>query len=415
MRRPFPDPNPAAVTVKRAILPFLSLAALLLARDALADELDPAPTPELIATSADAAAAEPPGAEDVLLPLQRTVAATHPLVRYNLARTTGVLHAPGDAHTSTIQRLSVALRWNLGDFLSLRYTPLWTFYSDDAFDDNLSHDAAVDFERGLGEWNVRARYRYNHSSNPLVDTGRQTTQQNQRFDAAVQRELGYRTTLELGLDESDRSGGDYAGYHDWSGDGWLHYQLSEWISTSAGLTCGYVNTSGPSMNYGRVDGRVRWHLSEKIDADLRAGLERRRFADSARPDADTPVYGASVLYHPLPTTLFTLNGDRVIVPSYFAGDVDRVDSWQATLAQRLFGRVHGYVAYVVRTAFRRSIADADAPARDDTGYAVKLRLSTNFRSNGTVAIYYQNKRNDSTDNGYSFDGSETGLELTLVF
>ncbi len=49
----------------------------------------------------------------------------------------------------------------------------------------------------------------------------------------------------------------------------------------------------------------------------------------------TPIYGASLNYEPIETTVLTVSANRQVEPSFFSDQVTRTTSWNASLNQRL--------------------------------------------------------------------------------
>lgn len=375
-----------------------------------ADELDPAP----LVDPAEVSAGFAPG--DVLQPLERTLLATRPIFNYRLTRIEGVLSSPGTERSTTSQVLSVALHWNLGESFVLRYSPSWTTYSGDTFDDNVAHPVHLSYQRGFADWNVQAGHSYVRTSLPLIETARQTTQDSHVTSLRAQRALGARTTLELGLRRDFRRVQNFTDIEGWATESWLHYQVTDAISTSVGYGFGLVDVDqSPDMRYHRLHGRVRWVPTAKLRVDFRAGAETRKLVGSSLPDIETPLYAASVSYEPLPHTRLALAGERSVSPSYFAGIVNRGSSWQLQLTQRMFERFHLDLSFVRRT-LRQRLADAAVAAnREDTGSAIRARVGTHFHRRGRIAVFYQHRRNSSTDAGFDFTGNQYGLEFTLRY
>jgi hypothetical protein len=385
-------------------------ALLALLSTARGDELDPS-----IDIAPEGFAAPVTGAT-VLRPIERVLSATHPLLRYSYTHAESVLSGPARPQSTSIQDLSVTLHWNLGRDLLFRYTPTWTFYSNSVFEDNVSHQGLVYLRHGFVDWNLLVSDRYLRTSRPLIETARQTTEERNTAEIQAQRSLGSRATLELGVGETTRTTQNFTGFMDWFSDDWVHYELSSHILVSGGFGFGYVDMDdGPDMNYRRVNGRIRWRVTEKIKIDARAGYEARRFEGPAASASRAPIYGFKLSYQPLELTALSVQSDRRLTPSYFSGQIDRIANWQIDVRQRFFGRFYADVAFVRRTATHHFGLASGLDTREDSGRSWHVRVTANPRPNCSLSVFYQTKRNRSSDAAFGFDGDVFGAEFDFRF
>lgn len=375
-----------------------------------ADELD------FVAPTAPTPPASGVPVDHVLRPLERFLRSAHPEIDYTYVRAEGVLSAPGEEEATTVQTIAVSTFFNLGQFITLRYRPSWTYYSNEAFDNSFGHEAAVQFQRGLADWNIRAGYRLIDTSIPLVETGTQTSQTIHLTTLQGQRRLGARTTLELGLRQTTRRAEGFSSSEDWSTQEWLHYQISEKVGVAAGFLFGYASLNGGNdMNYRQLTGRMRWRPSEKIWVDVNGGVETREFMDSDVDDANTPVYGATLTYKPFEHTTLSIDGDQIVASSYFQNQVHRSNSWQATLTQRLLSRYNLGLSYRRREATYSATADFVDVSRRDEGRTWRIDIGTTLFNRAALTVFFQDKRNVSTESRFAFDGHQYGLELNVAY
>lgn len=375
-----------------------------------ANELDPGPLPDsegLVDQNVAGAA---------LQPVKRTILATRPAFHYSIVRAEGVLAAPGALTTTTIHTASVALHWNLGQFVSVRYRPLWTMYSGDIFEDNLGHNAMVLWQRSFVDWNTRASHRYLRTSKPLIETGVQTQQETHGTSLEAQRRIGARTLLDLQLGQTLREAETFSNFKEWSTEDWLHYQATSAISVSGGIKAGYIYADqAADMKFGELRARLRWRLTEKFHFDGRIGVEQRKFVDSRAETTDTPVYGGVLVYRPVETTSFSVAGDRAVSPSYLVGQINRISVWKFALSQRFLQRYFADLIYLRRNATFQSSSAGIATVREDHGRTLSIRIRTHLFNRGSVALLYQHKRNRSNDARFDFSGDQIGLEFTFSY
>ncbi len=407
---PLQNPRLQPPVSRTRLIVFVVAACLVAPPFVLADELDPVTSIESNAPSASAPVVH------VLRPLEWILRSAHPELNYTYVRAEGVLSAPGAEETTTIQTVSLSTFFNLGQFITFRYRPSWTYYSSDAFDNSFGHEAGLQFQRSFGEWNVRASHRYSDTSTPLVETGTQTSQTLHMTNLQGQRRLGARTTLELGLRHATRRADGFASSEDWSTQEWLHYQLTDKVGVAGGFLLGYASLDGGNdMNYRQINGRVRWRPTSKLWLDANAGVETREFMESSVDNANNPVYGATLTYQPFDHTTLTIEGDQALASSYFQNQIHRSNNWQARLSQRLFGRYQLGLSYRQRNASYSATADFIAVSRQDEGRTWRIDLGTAFYNRGAITLFLQDKRNVSTDPRFAFDGQQFGLQLNIAF
>ncbi len=394
----------------RILLFSAAVSALAFVASGRADELDPVSS----SFSAEPAASVP--FDRALRPFERILRSAHPELGYSFVRAQGVLSAPGAEETTTIQTVSLSTFFNLGQFITFRYRPTWSYYSSEAFDNSFGQDMGAQFARSLSEWNFRAGHRFSDTSMPLVETGMQTSQEIHETTLQAQRRLGARTVLELGFRQNTRRAEGFSSSENWSTEDWLQYQISETVGVAAGVELGYASVNnGNNMSYHQLNGRINWRPTEKLGIAAHGGVETREFIDSDIDDARTPVYGASITYAPFDQTTFTIDGDQAVSASYFQSQVHRTNSWQATLSQRFLGRLNVSLSYRRRASSYSPTSAFVQANRQDEGRTWRVDIGTSLYNRGAITVFFQDKRNVSTDPRFAFDGHQIGLHLNVAY
>ncbi len=394
----------------KVIPPFVAVFFLTLLTRTSADELDFVPPP----APAQADAGVP--IDRALRPLEQVLRSVHPEVAYTFVRAEGVLSAPGTEETTTIQTISLSTFVNLGQFILVRYRPTWSYYSSEAFDNSFSHEATAQFARSLAEWNLRAIYRFSDTSVPLVETGMQTSQQLHETAFQAQRRTGGRSMIELSVRQSTRRAEEFSNSENWSTQDWFHYQVSDTVGVAVGIELGYANVNdGNNMSYHQLNGRIRWQPAQKLSLDAHGGLETRKFIDSDIDDSHTPLYGAALTYNLFDHTTLTVDGDQTVTASYFQRQIHRTKSWQATLSQRLFGRIHLGLSYRRRESSFSPTSTVVQADRRDEGRIWRVHLTTSLYNRGALTVFFQDRRNVSTDPRFAFDGHQIGLHFDVAY
>lgn len=125
----------------------------------------------------------------------------------------------------------------------------------------------------------------------------------------------------------------------------------------------------------------------------------------------TPIYGASLNYRPLDATEISISGNRQVQPSFFADQVTRTTSWNASLNQRLLE----HFLFTAGIGYEHSDYIAEIGSlpvdRNDNTRTYNLKLSTTLLGRGTIDVFYTHNQNSSSVAGFTFSSSQVGVEV----
>src|SRR5207253_3805471 len=90
---------------------------------------------------------------------------------------TGLRSRLGSSEDSLSETFAPGILIELGPKWTLDYTPSLTYYSSATLKDNLSHSVSLGGHTSYGQWAFSLSQSYSTSSQPLLETGRQTDQE----------------------------------------------------------------------------------------------------------------------------------------------------------------------------------------------------------------------------------------------
>lgn len=345
-----------------------------------------------------------------------------PHLMYRFIYGDGIPAAPGDQVKTAINEFYPGILIALGNYWHLDYTPIARFYSSSRFRDSLDHSVSLTGGTTFEDWTLGLSQSYNSSSQPLIQTGTQTDQEN--FDTRLNAAYHINTavSLELGASQAFRlMGGNSAGEQltdsrTWSTMDWLNYQFSQAIGAAIGVGFAYDNVSvGTDMTSEQLQGRLTWRPGQKLFVTASAGFEDRQFLDVKAPDALNPIFGVSASYQVFERTSVSLGANRTVSASYFENQITVADSITAGLRQRLFGKLQldltgGYS----QTTYQIPVRTVRV-ARQDSSTFFSARLSVPVLRRATLAVFYQQTENSSSDSGFALSSSQGGLEVGYRF
>lgn len=355
-------------------------------------------------------------------PLQWGPVGLHPHLLYRFSYGNGLQSRPGLSSDTAIHELDPGLLLQLGKHWNLDYTPTLKFYSSPLFRDTTDHSVALNGGTTYGDWSLGLSQRYGTSSQPLVETGTQTSQTTYATRLNAGCHLGSKLSLELGVNQSFNSVGQglatqqLNNSRQWSTMNWLNYQFWPRFGAAVGVGGGYEQLSaGSSMLNEQLQGRINWRAGTKLSLVLHGGLEDRQFLDSGASGALNPVFGLTLQYQFFEHTALSLSATRSVNSSLFQNQLTETTEFNGSLSQRLFGRLslglnggYGMTSYGATTT-------GLAVSREDQHYQAGVRLSMTFLKRGTAAVFYNVSRNSSDQTVFQQSIRQAGVEINYRF
>lgn len=340
----------------------------------------------------------------------------HPHAQYRFLYGNGMLSAPGKTGSTSLQNFSPGLFVLAGRHLSIDYTPTWSFYSSSDFRDTIAHSLLLKESTSYEDLTLNISQTYNSSSEPLIETGRQTSIREfvTNLDAIYQvaGRFGWETNFIQDVRFTDES----PTTREWTLVEGLNYRIVNGLIAAAGLGAGYVSVDpGPNMEYLRPELRVSWQIAGKLLLRAHGGLEERKYLGANSHKRGQPVYGLSFDYHLTESTLVIAEAKRAVGVSYFADEVTENNTWALKLNQRvldIFGVTLGYEHSNLNFLTSRGTV---GKVRDDESYSINASVSAAIRRHLTASLIYQNTHNNSSAVGYEFSSHQYGIELSYRY
>jgi hypothetical protein len=315
-----------------------------------------------------------------------------------------------------MEEISPGSLFELGKKWRLDYTPTLSFYSSKEFKDTLGHYALLTGGTVYKDWTFRLSQIYNLTSQPLIETGRQTEQESFVTAINASHYFGSKLMLDVGLNQNFLSAQEFSGSKTWSTMDWLNWQSSSRLSFGVGLGGGYQSvSSGFDMSFEQFQVRTDARIAQKLTFSLNGGGEVRQIIDSGADPLINPIYGASIIYRPFDVTTLSLSGNRAINPSLLRGEVSETTTVSVALTQRLLGVLYLTLSgSYLNTRFILSNSLLEVNRNDDT-LSFRANLSYPFTQHGSAAIFYNYSDNSSTEADFNFSSHQVGLELAYRF
>ncbi len=332
--------------------------------------------------------------------------------RYSFSYGKGMLVSPGEDDATITQTVAPSIDLRLSDQWFFTYTPSFTFYSSDRYQDTVGHSLGLSGRFGNEAWQFSVGQTYAFTSETLVETARQTDQQTLGTTLGASHALNSRLFLQLGASQNVRVTAEYSDYWDWATMNWLDYQFAPTLSFGPGLGFGYTLVEpGTDMMYEQYQARFNWQLTRRFSLAVQGGLEVRQRLDSGLPDLLSPLFSGSLGWQLFEHTRLSASASHSLSPSYDAGQVTESTTVGGSFNQRLLKRLDFTAGVGYRTGqYLATEVGAEAGRNDDTLY-YSVRLGTGFLRKGSVGAFYSHSENLSNREDFSYSSQQVGFDI----
>lgn len=367
---------------------------------------------EMTVFSAEANA--PAGTQETQ-PFQYGIFTFRPHPFYRVLYANGILSNTNQTENTVINQISPGFLLEMGRHWTLDYTPTWTSYSSSQFKDTLDHVVTLTGGTSYEDWNFGLSQGFTLTSDPLVETATQTSQQTYTTAINASCQINSTMSADLGLGQSIISADQFNSSREWSSLDWLNYEFWPRLNAGVGVGFGYVNMqTGPDRTYEQLQSRIEWRATDKISFQVHGGGEDDQFLGGTNGNLLNFVFGAAIQYQPFEVTKFSINADRTVAPSYFGGATENTD-FTGELNQRLLGKLYMDLQGGYHTVKYVSSTSAASNNREDDLYSVSVQLSYPFAQRGSVAVFYQASSNSSTQPGFGYSSSQVGCQISYSY
>ena len=405
----------ARVLVRALLLGFFALDRQARAQYILApgpQSPDPTPTAMQQANEMDVFASPQPQTESQ--PLKWGMLTLRPHPYYQFLYADGLQYTNNQVAHTIIHNISPGALLEIGRHWTLDYTPLWTIYSNNQFQNTFGQAVRLVGGTTYDDWILGLSQSYTDADTLSTVTASQTRTETFFTTLNGSYSMNSKMSLDLALNQNFVSANQFSSYHEWSTLDWLNYQFWPRLNAAVGVGGGYDNEKiGPDMTFQQAQGRVNWRATDKISFQLHGGVEIRQFLSGGRATLVTPIFDATIQYQPFEQTRIYISGSRTVASSFLQDQITETTGVSAGLNQRLLGKLFldlngGYqlVKYVNTGGSNRG---------EDNFYSFNVRLSRVFLKRGTIAVLYQISKDNSSQPGYSFTSHQVGFQVGYSF
>ena len=313
---------------------------------------------------------------------------------------------------------------------ALDYSPSLVFFLHNSKQNAVNHDVKMNAGYALTKLSVGVVQNFSSSEGGVVDVGDRVQQKNYNTGLTVRYELTEKTFLQL---DGAYSLTDYEVLTDsqqWTATPTLNYQISPKVTLGLGVTVGQlfveeqtldVRPSGiggsttnvvpktRAQTYVGPTLRAAYKTTEKTDVSVSFGGEWRRYPDGRSTFG--PVFSLAGSYAPAEGTSFTLEGHRRQQNSAVINGANFITTGGSFGArQRLRDSLFGTASFSYdHSDYEPTTRGVQTNRRDDY-FLLRCGLEAILGRSWSLGVFYQYREDISSDDNYSFNNNQVGLQ-----
>ncbi len=307
---------------------------------------------------------------------------------------------------------------------ALVYSPSFIFFLKNSDQNSLNHDARLNAGYAFTKLTLGLVQNFSSTEGGVVDVGDRVKQKSYHTGLTVRYELTEKTYLLL--DGAYRLT-DYETLTDsqeWTVTPTANYQITPKVTLGLGVTVGQLfveeqilrpGTTNQVTSETRVQTyvgptlRASYKTTEKTDVSLSLGGEWRKYDDGS--DSFGPVFSLAGSYRPFEGTSFTIEGHRRQQNSAVINGANFITTG-STLGsrQRLRENLFGTLALTYDHSDYEPTRDDVQTDRADDYFLLRCGLEAILGRSWSLGVFYQYRENISTDENYSFQNNQVGIQ-----
>ena len=282
----------------------------------------------------------------------------------------------------------------------------------DAFHHALSINGAGSFRR----FRLNAAYAFVSALTPTIEEGGRVRRISHSPLISIEFDVASKLKSLVSFRFIDTSVARNIDTERFSGDFWLDYQVASRSQLGVGGAVGVDHPSiGVSSVFEQTRARFRYNASNRIQLQLRGGLELRQF-DGDGGDIVAPIFGLGLTYEVTRTTTLTLSGDRGFRPSNFIpGQILEDIRGTISLQQRFFQQYFFQTTFSLGESSFRTTGATVIPFADQTYTIFSASVWREFVWGLRAEVFFRQSERESNLRSNGLDNNLSGLRFVYNF
>jgi hypothetical protein len=351
----------------------------------------------------------------------------HAGLSYTFLYGTGIEDQPGQKTSAVAQVVTPFVQMDLGQHLTVSYSPMATYYSGGSGLGNTTGEIAnLLWSEFYEDWAFRVSQSYTYTSTPLIETGTQTAESDYLTGINVSHQIGNGFSFTLGLNQDIRDASAFNNLDQWSANTSINYMLTPKVQLAFSVGGGLEAVSdSPNVTFEDYSLVLMARPGPKTTINLSVGIEDQTFDASGVPSSVTPIYAASIRYQLFRGTSLIVEGGRMVSPSFFSNLLSTATSVNVALRQSLspklaaqvFGSYANYSYQQIEAGplpkyflGETTTSPLEVTRNDDTS-SIGAGLYYTFTKRLFGSLYYAYSKNTGSQGGFNFNSSQVVFQM----
>ncbi|MEO7318730.1 MAG: outer membrane beta-barrel protein [Chthoniobacteraceae bacterium] len=282
--------------------------------------------------------------------------------------------------------------------------------SQNAFD----QDARLDGQWQAERWSLGGGVHYESKSETNTDIGTRIRRETITAEMSASYRISGKTAVDASATFRANDPETYVRTTGLKVEAFASYEVTPLVRFGLGGAVGGVEVEGGSDdNFEQILARAIYGFSEKLDFEVRGGVEFRQ-SDGAAGDRTNPIFSVVVNYKPSEGTRIGLAAYRSVETSEFRPE----ESYERTGITATFRRaVRPGIHIQLDGGYQESdyTGLASEASRRDRYFFIRSGLLYNFADWGNVKLTYEFRRNDSSHSASSFDNNQAIFQVNITY
>lgn len=341
-----------------------------------------------------------------------------PSITYSIQYGNAIPSAPGLRQKSTTHQVSPSVRVRLAEQWSLSYRPTFSWYSNEAFTDQVSHSATLKGTGMIRETDVGLSQTYSRSNDVLVETAQQTKQETWSTNGSIGHSLTERTRLVGSGNLQLRYTEAFTDSEAVQASVGLTHRFAEQLDLGVSAGAGYT-TMNPGVDYTiqTLGLNVQWKPGTRLTIDSSIGFQITRFRVTNSSNRSSPTYNVSANYQIFEFTTLSLAANRSASASYFSSQLNDRSRVSISVNQRVLEKLSlSLSASSDKSDYLSSPTTFGSTfGRVDRGHSYQASLATTLVEKLSLSLTWQYNRYRSNRVGYTYNSSMIGASAGWHF
>ena len=301
-----------------------------------------------------------------------------------------------------------------GSFFAADYTAILLGFAKTDSQNAFDQDARLDGRWQAERWSLGGGVRYESKSESNTDIGTRIRRETTSAEVVASYRVSDKTAIDASASFRSNKPEDYVRTTGWKVESFVSYEATPLVRIGLGGAFGGVAMEGGADDvFERILARAAYKFSEKLDFEMRGGVEFRQ-SDGQAGDRMNPIFSFVANYEPSAGTRIGVEAFRSVETSEFHPE----ESYERTGITASFRRaIRAGIHLRLDAGYQESDYSglANESGRHDRYFFVRPGLLYNFADWGNAGLTYEFRKNESNRESSTFYNNQVSFQVNIVY